>query len=464
MERPLTPQPNSLTQAALKRRAEFVSSSVAAYSGVVVDRAENSIIWDVDGKKYIDFAGGIGALNVGHSHPKVALALQKQAARLTHTSYHVASYPAYASVCEKLIRTIPGSAPQKAALFNSGAEAVENAVKLARFFTRRNAVISFGYAFHGRTLLCLTLDGREKVLKSGFGPFAPEIYRAPYPYPYRAPLGVSLDKLTEYCLEELKRLWRSEISPDQTAALIIEPVQGEGGFIVPSPGFLKGLRELCAAHGVILIIDEVQSGFGRTGKFWAFEHEGAVKAQGRASASRSGKSVNDEGVVPDLLVIGKSLAAGMPLSAVVGRAEIMDAAPSGAIGGTYGGNPLSCAAALAVFEIFEKEDLLKKAEMIAQAVKTRFDSFQKKFRVVGESRGLGAMRALELVSDKKTKTPLPTGRVKKIIAECEKRGLLILKAGIFDNVLRTLMPLTIEKETLAKGLDILESVLEGFSA
>ncbi len=442
MESRLTTKSGPLGNAALKQRSEFVSSSVAAYSSIVVDRAENSTIWDVDGKKYIDFAGGIGALNVGHCHPKIVSALQKQAARLTHSSFHVASYPAYASVCEKLCRTIPSSLPQKAALFNSGAEAVENAVKLARFFTGRSAIVSFGYAFHGRTLLCLTLNGREKVLKSGFGPFAPEIYRAPFPYSYRAPVGVSPERLTEYCLEELKRLWRSEISPDQTAALIVEPVQGEGGFIVPTPGFLKGLRELCDAHGIILIVDEVQSGFGRTGKFWAFEHEG---------------------VLPDLLVTGKSLAAGMPLSAVIGRAEIMDAPPAGAVGGTYGGNPLSCAAAQAVFEIFEKEELLKKAESIAKTVKTRFDALEKKFSAVGESRGLGAMRALELVLDKKTKAPLPADKVKKIIAECEKKGLLIIKAGIFDNVLRTLMPLTIESKDLTAGLDILESVLERFS-
>ncbi len=427
---------------ALKQRAKFVSSGVAAYSSIVVDHAQNALIWDNDGKKYIDFAGGIGALNVGHSHPKIISALQKQAAKLTHTSYHVASYPDYAAVCEKLCRAIPSSVPQKAALFNSGAEAVENAVKLARFFTRRSAVISFGYAFHGRTLLCLTLNGREKVLKSGFGPFAPGIYRAPFPYPYRPPTGLSPKNLTEYCLEELKHLWKTEIPADQTAALIVEPVQGEGGFIVPTPGFLKGLRELCDAHGIILIVDEVQSGFGRTGKFWAFEHEE---------------------ILPDLLVVGKSLAAGMPLSAVVGRSEIMDAPPAGAIGGTYGGNPLSCAAALAVFEIFEKENILKKAESIAGTLQSRFNSFEKKFPIVGESRGLGAMRALELVLDKKTKAPLPANQVKQIIAECEKKGLLLIKAGIFDNVLRTLMPLTIQPKDLTEGLDILEEVLEDFS-
>ncbi len=426
---------------ALKQRAKFVSSGVAAYSSIVVDHAQNATLWDSEGKKYIDFAGGIGALNVGHCHPKVVSALKRQAAKLTHTSFHVASYSDYAAVCEKLCRTIPSPLPQKAALFNSGAEAVENAVKLARFFTRRSAVISFGFAFHGRTLLCLTLNGREKVLKSGFGPFAPEIYRAPFPYSYRPPAGINPKDLTEYCLEELKRLWQSEIPANQTAALIVEPVQGEGGFIVPTPKFLKGLRELCDAHGIVLIIDEVQSGFGRTGKFWAFEHEE---------------------VLPDLLVVGKSLAAGMPLSAVVGRSEIMDAPPAGAIGGTYGGNPLACAAALAVFEIFEKENILNKAGSVAKTVQARFNSFQKKFSIIGESRGLGAMRALELVLDKKTKAPLPVNQVKQIIADCEKKGLLLIKAGIFDNVLRTLMPLTIEDADLNEGLDILEETLEDF--
>ncbi len=422
----------------LDQRAAFVSSGVAAYSSIVVKRAENSTLWDLEDKEYIDFAGGIGALNVGHSHPQVVEALRFQATQLTHTSFHVASYPQYTAVCEKLVGLMPDPAPQKAALFNSGAEAVENAVKLARSYTKRNAVISFGYAFHGRTLLCLTLDGREKVLKSGFGPFAPAIYRAPFPYPYRPPQGVTPDQLTDYCLGELENLWRSEISPKDTAALIVEPVQGEGGFIVPTPGFLKGLRKLCDRHGIVLIVDEVQSGFGRTGQFWGFEHEG---------------------IVPDLIVAGKSLAAGMPLSAVIGRAEIMDSAPAGAIGGTYGGNPLACAAALAVFDIFEREKIIDKAIRVGEIVQKRFDSFQKNFSCVGDSRGLGAMRALELVADKKSKAPLAPESVKKIISECAEHGLLILKAGIFDNVLRTLMPLTIPLKDLEKGLDILESAL-----
>jgi 4-aminobutyrate aminotransferase/(S)-3-amino-2-methylpropionate transaminase len=405
----------------------------------VVKRAKNSTLWDLEGKEYIDFAGGIGALNVGHSHPKVVEALKVQAAEFTHTSFHVASYPQYTAVCEKLSAIAPGDNAKKAALFNSGSEAVENAVKLARSYTKRNAIISFGYAFHGRTLLCLTLDGREKVLKSGFGPFAPGVYRAPFPYPYRPPKGILPNQLTDYCLGELERLWRSEISPEDTAALIVEPVQGEGGFIVPMPGFLKGLRKLCDHYGIVLIVDEVQSGFGRTGKFWGFEHDG---------------------IIPDLVAAGKSLAAGMPLSAVVGRAEIMDSAPVGAIGGTYGGNPLACAAALAVFDIFEKEKILEHAVLIGEIVQKRFDSFYASFPLVGDSRGLGAMRALELVTDRNTKAPLPPESVKKIISECAENGLLIIKAGIFDNVLRTLMPLTIPRQDLEKGLDILESVLK----
>lgn len=426
----------------LSERASTVSNGVAAYSSIVIKRAQNATIWDMEGKEYIDFAGGIGALNTGHSHPKIVAAIQAQASEFTHTSFHVTSYPQYTEVCKKLSVAAPGPGAKKAALFNSGSEAVENAVKFARFYTKRQAIISFGYAFHGRTLLCLTLDGRQKVLKSGFGPFAPGVYRAPFPYPYRPPTGISPNQLANYCLAELERLWSSEISPTETAALIVEPVQGEGGFIVPTPGFLKGLRNLCDRHGVLLIIDEVQSGFGRTGKFWAFEH--------------------DE-IIPDLIVAGKSLAAGMPLSAVIGSAQIMDSAPAGAIGGTYGGNPLSCAAALAVFDIFNDENILQKAVRVAEITKKRFDSFQENFSIVGESRGLGAMRALELVSDKKTKEPLPAESVKKIVHECENRGLLIIKAGIFDNVLRTLMPLTIQEKELNKGLDILESVLKDFS-
>jgi 4-aminobutyrate aminotransferase / (S)-3-amino-2-methylpropionate transaminase / 5-aminovalerate transaminase len=413
------------------QRAELVAAGSAAYTDVVVERAQNAAIWDVDGKQYLDFAGGIGTLNVGHCHPKVVAALREQAGKLLHTSFHVCAYPNYFDVCRKLIDTIPGKERKKAILFNSGSEAVENAVKFARAFTKRRAVISFDFAFHGRTLLCLTLDGKQKPLRTGIGPFAPDIHRSSIPYPYRG--GTA-----EQSLADLERLFLTTVAPEDVAAVIIEPVLGEGGFIVPAKGFLKGLREVCDKHGILLIVDEVQTGFGRTGKFWAMEHDG---------------------IVPDLVTIGKSLGAGMPISAVAGRAEVMDAAAVGAIGGTYGGNPMSCAAALAVFEIFEEEKLLDRAQKIGKTVQERFDGWAKSNPIVGDSRGLGAMRAIELVENKGTKTPLPAARVKQILHKCQDDGLIVIKAGVYDNVIRTLMPLTISDADLIKGLDILEGAL-----
>jgi 4-aminobutyrate aminotransferase/(S)-3-amino-2-methylpropionate transaminase len=398
-------------------------------------------MWDADGKEYIDFAGGIGAINVGHCHPKVVAALREQAGKLLHTSMHVAAYEKYMQVCAELIAVTPGDWRKKAILFNSGSEATENAVKFARAYTKRKAVISFDNSFHGRTLLCLALDGKYKPLRQGLGPVPAEIYHARFPYAYRAPRGVKAEELTEHCLEELEKFFLIEVSADDVAAIIIEPVQGEGGFVVPTPGFLKALRALCDKHGIVLIADEVQSGFGRTGKMFAVEHDG---------------------VAPDLMTVGKSLCAGMPLSGVVGKAEILDAAATGAIGGTYGGNPMSCAAALAVFEIFREEKLTVAGARIGEVVKKRFDSFQSRFAFVGDSRGLGAMRAIELVSDKKTKAPLPAARVKEILHDCVDRGLVVIKAGVHDNVIRTLMPLTIPDADLNKGLDILEEVLGSF--
>ena len=431
----------SKSEAAWAERQRLVSSGSAAYTSLVIDRALNAKMWDVDGKEYIDFAGGIGALNVGHCHPKVVAALREQAGKLLHTSFHVAAYENYMAVCRELIDAAPGAGPKKAILFNSGSEATENAVKFARAFTKRQAVVAFDNAFHGRTLLCLALDGKYKPLRQGFGPAPAEIYHARFPYAYRAPRGVAAAELTEHCLEELEKFFLVEVAAEDVAAIIVEPVQGEGGFVVPTPGFLKALRALCDKHGIVLIADEVQTGFGRTGKMFAVEHDG---------------------VVPDLMTVGKSLCAGMPLSGVVGRAEILDAAATGAIGGTYGGNPMSCAAALAVFEIFREEKLVESGRRIGEVVGKRFDSFQSRFPFVGDSRGLGAMRALELVSDKKTKSPLPAARVKDILSSCVERGLIVIKAGVHDNVIRTLMPLTIPDADLKKGLDILEEVFGAF--
>jgi 4-aminobutyrate aminotransferase/(S)-3-amino-2-methylpropionate transaminase len=421
-----------------KEREAVVSRGSAAYTKLVIDRARNATLWDVDGKSYVDFAAGIGTLNVGHCHPQVVEALREQAGRLTHTSLHVAAYEGYMQVCRRLVDLVPGAGPKKAILFNSGSEAVENAVKLARCHTGRQAVVAFDYGFHGRTLLCITLDGRYKPLRQGFGPPPAEVYHSRFPYSYRPPRGVDGRDLTAYCLEELDRLFLTDVAPEDAAAIIVEPVQGEGGFIVPTAGFLSGLREVCDRHGIVLIVDEVQSGFGRTGKMWAMEHEG---------------------IAADLVTVGKSLGAGLPISGVVGRADILDSATPGSIGGTYGGNPLACAAALAVFEIFEKEKLVEAGARIGQKVQTRFDALRDQLDLVGDSRGRGAMRALELVEDQASRRPLPAATVRAILDDCVERGLVVIKAGIHDNVIRTLMPLTIPDADLDQGLGILSDVL-----
>lgn len=422
-------------------RARLVSSGTAAYTDLVLERALGAKVWDVDGKEYLDFAGGIGALNVGHCHPKVVAALREQAGKLLHTSFHVAAYENYLQVCRELIAVAPIPGEKKAILFNSGSEAIENAVKFARGYTKRRTVIAFDNAFHGRTLLCLALDGKHKPLRQGLGAMPPDVHHARYPYSYRPPLGVAPAELTAHCLESLENLFRVSAAAEDCAAIVVEPVQGEGGFIVPTAGFLKGLRALCDKHGIVLIVDEVQTGFARTGKLFAIEHDG---------------------VAPDLMVVAKSLCGGMPLSGVVGRTEILDSVATGAIGGTYGGNPMACAAALAVFDVVKTEGLVEKARKVGETVKKRFDGFRDKYPFVGDSRGLGAMRAIELVSDKKTKAPLPAAKVKEILHACQDRGLIAIKAGVHDNVIRTLMPLVISDADLNRGLDILDESLDAF--
>jgi 4-aminobutyrate aminotransferase/(S)-3-amino-2-methylpropionate transaminase len=422
-------------------RSKIVSSGTAAYTDLVLERGLGAKVWDVDGKEYIDFAGGIGALNVGHCHPKVVAALREQAGKLLHTSFHVAAYENYLEVCRELLAVAPIPGEKKAILFNSGSEAIENAVKFARGFTKRRTVIAFDNAFHGRTLLCLALDGKHKPLRQGLGAMPPDVHHARYPYSYRPPLGVSPAELTAHCLESLENLFRVSAAAEDVAAIIVEPVQGEGGFIVPTAGFLKGLRALCDKHDIVLIVDEVQTGFARTGKLFAIEHDG---------------------VAPDLMVTAKSLCGGMPLSGVVGRKDIMDSVATGAIGGTYGGNPMACAAALAVFDIVKNDGLVEKGRKVGETVKKRFDAFAAKYPFVGESRGLGAMRALELVTDKKSKTPLPAASVKAIMHDCQDRGLIAIKAGVHDNVIRTLMPLVIKDDELERGLSALEGALDAF--
>ena len=396
-------------------------------------RAEGARLWDADGHVYLDLSGGVGCLNVGHSHPKVIAAITEQAQRFTHTDFTVAPYEAYVAVAERLVALAPGAGPKRAALFNSGAEAVENAVKVARAATGRPALIAFEGAFHGRTYLALSLTSRVDPYKRRLGPFMPEVYRAPYPDPYRTP---SADP-TAYVMDHLERMLVAQVAPDAVAAVIVEPVLGEGGFVVPPPDFLPALRALCDRHGILLIVDEIQTGFGRTGRMFAVEHSG---------------------VAPDLLVVGKSLAAGMPLSAVVGRADVFDQVPPGTLGGTYVGNPVACAAALAVLEVIEEERLVERARLLGAVLEARLAAWAARYPLVGEARGLGAMRAVELVRDRATRTPAPEATA-AVLRQALAGGVLALRAGLYGNVIRFLMPLVIAEEDLQRALDILEEAL-----
>ncbi|TMC16117.1 MAG: 4-aminobutyrate--2-oxoglutarate transaminase, partial [Chloroflexi bacterium] len=361
----------------MARRQQFVAHSVPSTMTVFAAKAEGAIIEDVDGKRFIDFAGGIGVMNVGHSRPQVVKAIIEQAEKFTHTCFGVMMYESYVALAERLVKLTPGDFPKKAAFFNSGAEAVENAVKIARYATGRPAIIVFDHAFHGRTLMTMTMTAKVKPYKYRFGPYAPEVYRAPFPYPYR--MEMSPQEASQLCLAELERMFNDEVAPDQVAAVVIEPVQGEGGFIVAPPGFLRELKALCEEHGILFVADEIQTGFCRTGRMFAVEHDG---------------------IAPDLLVIAKSMGGGMPISGVVGRAELMDAPAPGMIGGTYGGNPVACAAALAAIDIYEQEDLAARSREIGQVVTRRFLQLQETYPLVGDVRGLGGMVAMELVKDR----------------------------------------------------------------
>jgi 4-aminobutyrate aminotransferase/(S)-3-amino-2-methylpropionate transaminase len=421
----------------LSMRKQYVPAAVTTPPPVFVAEARGAVVRASNGRSYLDFASGIGVLAVGHSHPKVVTAIQRQAELYIHTSFPILMYEPYVTLCRRLASLAPGSFPKKTFLANSGAEAVENAVKLARAYTKRPAVIAFEGAFHGRTLLGLSLTGKIHPYKAGFGPFVPDVYRMPFPYPYRPPAGVRPEDTVSHALDAVEALFRATVAPDQVAAIIVEPVLGEGGFVVPPAGFLAALRDLCRARSLVLIMDEIQTGFGRTGRMFACEHEG---------------------VEPDLLVLGKSLAAGMPLAAVVGRAEIMDTPSAGGLGGTYGGNPVACAAALAVLDIFEEEGLLRRAQAIAGALHGRLENMMARSPLIGEVRGLGPMVAMELVQDRVTRAPAPEA-TNRVIRACWDRGLIILKAGIYDNVIRVHVPFVITDAQLEEGLDILESAL-----
>ena len=411
-------------------RERYVPRGVTIAHPLVAGRASGSELWDTNGRRYIDFVGGIGVMNVGHNHPRVMAAVREQLERVTHTAFQVVMYESYLRLAERLCEVAPGEGPKKAIFFSTGAEAVENAVKIARAATGRPAVISFTGGFHGRTLLALSLTGTVNPYKQNFGPYAAEVYQAPFPYEYR---GWTSDA----ALAQLDELFASEVAPERVAAIIIEPVLGEGGFVPAPLDFLRALRELTEKHGILLIADEIQTGFGRTGRFFAIEHSG---------------------VTPDLVTVAKSLAAGFPLSAVVGRAEVMDAPAPGGLGGTFAGNPVACAAGLAVMDVMRDERLPERAARIGSVIEERMRSWATEHELVGDVRVMGAMAGMELVRDRKSRTPADT-ETARVLTAARERGLLLLRSGMHHNVIRTLMPLTIPDDQLMEGLDILGSAL-----
>ncbi|MDQ3086382.1 MAG: 4-aminobutyrate--2-oxoglutarate transaminase [Actinomycetota bacterium] len=414
----------------LEREARAVARPVAVHTPVVAAEARGSTITDVDGNTFIDFVGGVGVMNVGHGHPRVVQAIHEQVDRFLHTDFTVVAYELYVELAERLGALVPLSGETRSAFFNAGAEAVENAVKLARLYTGRQAVIAFDGAFHGRTLLALTMTSRTHPYKTGLGPFAPEVYRAPYPNAYRGPD-------TETALATLERMFSTHVPAEHVAAVVFEPQQGEGGFIPAPPAFVEGLRRICDERGIVLIADEVQTGFGRTGRMFAMEHFD---------------------VEADLITVAKSIAGGLPLSGVIGRAPIMDHAHQGAIGGTFIGNPVALAAAGAVLDVFEEEELVARALLLGDALRSRMLEWQERWPQIGDVRGLGAMLAIELVGDPVTRIPAPH-LVSEVIEAALQRGLLLLKAGVDGNCIRVLCPLTISDAELGEGLDVWDEAL-----
>ncbi|MET4691893.1 4-aminobutyrate--2-oxoglutarate transaminase [Sinorhizobium fredii] len=418
------------TQELLAVRDSNVPRGLLTAHPLVVDRAEGAYIWDNTGRRYLDFVGGIGVLNVGHNHPRVVAAVQEQLKRVTHTAFQVAAYEPYVALAERLNKLVGKGAAYKSVFLTTGAEAVENAIKIARSYTKRSGVISFRGGFHGRTLLGVTLTGFAQPYKQNFGPFAGEVYHTAYPDSYR---GVTI----EGAIAALEEVFATDIAPDRVAAIIIEPVQGDGGFLQAPPEFLQALRAITERHGIVLIADEIQTGFGRTGKMFGFEHAG---------------------IQPDLVTVAKSLAGGLPISGVVGKTEIMDAPAPGGLGGTYGGNALACAAALAVLDAFEQDGLLERSTALGQKLHTALTGLQSKHDDIGVVRGLGFMQAIEFVTDSVTKRP-DADRAQQVIERAREGGLLVIKCGVHRNIVRFLAPLVISDADLDEALRILGEAL-----
>ncbi len=432
-----TEMPGPRSRALMQRRERAVSIAPFHSTPLFLSRADGVAVEDVDGNVLLDFAGGIGSVNTGHCAPEVVAAVKAQADRFLHTSFNVLAYEGYVEVCERLNLLTPGAFAKKTMLVTTGAEAVENAIKVARAFTKRKGIICFEDAFHGRTYMAMTLTSKTHPYKAGFDPFVPEVYRVPYAYCYRCSYGKQYPDCSAYCAHHLEDTFKRVVAAENVAAIIAEPVIGEGGFIAPPPEFFAELLAICRKYGILFIADEVQSGFGRTGKMFACEHYG---------------------IEPDVITTAKSLGGGMPLAAVTGRAEIMDAPGVGGLGGTFAGNPLSCAAALAVMDIFERTPLLAKAEHIGKVFQHRAQKWQSQFPMVGDVRGLGAMQAVELVKDRRTKEPAKD-EANAIMERCYQKGLVTIGAGSYGNILRLLMPLTLSDEQLHEGLDVMEAAI-----
>jgi 4-aminobutyrate aminotransferase/(S)-3-amino-2-methylpropionate transaminase len=403
-----------------------VGNSLAVYA----ERAQNAELWDVEGRRYVDFASGIAVLNTGHVHPHVKAAMAAQLEKLTHGCFQVTPYESYVALAEKLNQLAPGHTPKKTIFLTTGAEAVENAIKIARYATRRSAIIAFTGGFHGRTLACIALTGKVQPYKAGFGPMLPEVFHVPYPMAYH---GVT----PEHSLAAIENLFKADVDPARVAAIIIEPVQGEGGFYIAPPEFLRALRALCDKHGILLIADEIQTGFARTGRTFAIEHSG---------------------IEPDLMTVAKSIAGGVPLSAVIGKAEIMDAPVVGGLGGTFAGSPLACAAGLAVLEVLERENLNRRAQELGAKLTSRLKAMQARFTCIGEVRALGMMVALELVKNRRADAP-DAELTRAVVQAAGRRGLILLSCGLYSNVIRILAPLTIPEAQLEEGLGLLEASL-----
>jgi len=430
--------PGPKSKALAERQGKAVPRGVSQLTPIFVSRSEGAVIEDVDGNHFLDLGGGIGCLNAGHRAPEVVRAIHEQVERYLHTCFMVTPYDSYVRLAEKLNDLVPGRFPKKTMFLSSGAEAIENAIKIARAYTRRPAVICFEDAFHGRTFMAMSLTSKTHPYKAGFGPLAGDIYRIPFGYCYRCSYDQVHPECKFHCARSLEDTFERVVAAESVAAIIVEPILGEGGFVVPPPEFLPMLQDICRKYGILLIADEVQTGFARTGKMFACEHFG---------------------IEPDLVVTAKSMSGGLPLAGVTGRAEIMDHTGPGSLGGTFGGNPVACEAALATIDVIERENLCERAGILGDHFVRRARAWQKRFPIIGEVRGLGGMQAMELVRDPETRTPAAE-ETRQIVKRCYEHGVILVTAGTFNNVIRMLMPLVITNDQFDEALGVIEGALE----